>query len=743
MSRSPSSTYAPSRPHPAPAGIGSPPAAGSGTIIAGFGFRDWRAFTIAATAAAIVSVAFVAWTALRIGGDQATIALDDIGEAVAAMIAAVSCGVAALRTSGRTRLAWACFAASAASWGIGEVVWSVYEVGMGVDVPFPSAADAGYLLAIPFAVTGVFAFTSAPSRLTTRGEALLAGAIVALSLLFVAWALGLGNVYETSPASPAAKLIGLAYPVGDIITITVLVLALRRARRTELGRMFLLLGGLAASALANSTFAYLTANGSYGAIGSVLDAGWVIGYLAIALAPIWPSTDTERVATEGPIELWQLALPWVAVFAAAVTAIKLAAGDQVLDRLETVLAGSIGVLLVGSQVLSHRDSLSLLLKSQRAEHQLGRRNNLLNEIIIHAPLGIARVGTDMHVIDVNPRMASLLRVDSNAMIGAAVSEYLDPAEFARVSELFQPLWIGMVDTVESDSLAVRGDRTTVWLHWSATTVRGAAGRVEYFLVMYEDTDAEHVANEAAIAHLAGVERLNQLKSEFITLVSHEFRTGLVGIQGFSEMIRDVDLPIAEVKGFAGDINKDALRLNRMINDMLDLDRIEAGRLPLRLEPVNINIALQEAVERARASGEHHVIDFNLDSTQPIVQCDADRLEQIISNLLTNAIKYSPDGGEIMVTSQASDGFVEVSVRDHGVGIAPEFAKQLFSRYERYEKNSNKIVGTGLGLAIARQIVEMQGGRIWVDSTVGGGSDFRFTLPMPATKAPANPFPGIR
>jgi signal transduction histidine kinase len=338
----------------------------------------------------------------------------------------------------------------------------------------------------------------------------------------------------------------------------------------------------------------------------------------------------------------------------------------------------------------------------------------------------------MRVIDVNPRMTSLMRMDSSKLIGAPVAEYLDPSEFARVFELFQPLWNGLVDTVESDSQAVRGDRTNVWLHWSATTVRNAAGHVEYFLVLYEDTDAEHAANKAAMAHLAGIERLNQLKSEFITLASHEFRTGLVGIQGFSEMIRDADLPVAEVKSYAGEINKDAERLNRMISDMLDLDRIEAGHLVLRTEPVNINAVLRDAIERARASGGHHVIEANLAATQPIVHCDADRVAQIISNLLTNAVKYSPDGGAIVVTSRESEGFVEVSVRDHGVGIAPEFADQLFSRYERYEKNSNKIVGTGLGLAIARQIVQLHGGRIWVDSTLGEGSDFHFTLPLPVT-----------
>src|SRR5579864_1083621 len=695
----------------------------------GLGIRSWRVFTIAAVIAGTLAVAFVAWTAVRVGGNQATIAVDDIGEAVAAFIAAASCGLAAARTEHRNRVAWGLFAASATSWGIGEVIWSVYEVGLGVAVPFPSAADAGYLAAVPLAVAGVLAFTSAPSRLTTRGEALLAGAIVALSLVFIAWALGLGQVYSTSPASPAAKLIGLAYPVGDIVTITVLVLAIRRARKTELGRMFLLLGGLASAALADSAFAYLTANGTFGAIGSVLDAGWVVGYLMIALAPFWPTNDKEAVRVEGPIELWQLALPWAAVLAAAVVAIHLASTDHALDRFSTVLVGGVGILLVASQVLSHRDSLSLLGNSERTEAQLERRNRLLDEIVTHAPLGIARVGPDMKIIDVNPRLASLLRADARQLVGTSVAEYLRPDEFTRVFETFQPLWKGAVDSIESDSRAVRTDQTEVWLHWSATVVRNISGRIDYFIAMYEDTDADHAANEAAAAHLAGLERLNQLKSEFVALVSHEFRTALVGIQWFSEVIRDQEISVGEAKGFAADINKDAQRLNRMINDMLDLDRIEAGRLTMHVEKVQINDLLLQAVERARTSSSKHYITCDLDAAQPVAECDADRVAQVMANLLSNAIKYSPAGGEVMVTSRAGSSHVDVGIRDHGLGIAPEFIKRLFSRYERYEKTSGKILGTGLGLAITRQIVEMHGGKIWVDSELGKGSDFHFTLPL--------------
>ena len=199
------------------------------------------------------------------------------------------------------------------------------------------------------------------------------------------------------------------------------------------------------------------------------------------------------------------------------------------------------------------------------------------------------------------------------------------------------------------------------------------------------------------------------------------------------MIRDEDVALEEAKGYAADINKDAERLNRMINDILDLDRIEAGRLVLQPQAVDINGVLDEAVERARASSSKHDIVCNGDASQPVVQCDPDRIAQVMANLLSNAIKYSPGGGEIRVASIAHDGHVDVSVRDHGIGIEPEFAQRLFSRYERYEKKTSGIIGTGLGLAITRQIVEMHGGRIWVESEPGAGADFRFTLPLQGAK----------
>jgi signal transduction histidine kinase len=154
---------------------------------------------------------------------------------------------------------------------------------------------------------------------------------------------------------------------------------------------------------------------------------------------------------------------------------------------------------------------------------------------------------------------------------------------------------------------------------------------------------------------------------------------------------------------------------------------------MHMEATNLNRIVSDAVDRARMSTSKHDIVTGLDPKLPPIQGDPDRLTQVVANLLTNAVKYAPQGGEILVSSRTENGSVEVSVRDHGLGIPPEFIGRIFGRYERYEGDGkSQIVGTGLGLAIAQQIIQLHKGRIWVESKLGEGSVFRFTIPASAT-----------
>jgi diguanylate cyclase len=308
----------------------------------------WNQFALAAAAATAAAIGVVLILGFNLGGDRFAIAVDDIGSAVAALVAAGACAYTAGRSVGRFRRGWWLMAASAAAWCIGELVWSMYEVVLNLVVPFPSAADAGFLLAVPLAIAGVLFFWTAPRGTAQRWRLWLDALTIALALTFTGWSLGLQQV-ELSSGVIVERAILLAYPVGDILIATVLILAIRRATRIHHGRMLLLLGGLAANAIADSAFAYMTADGAYPTL--LIDSGWVVGYLAIALAALWPAERADRAADERPVDLWQIALPWAAVLTAGASALFVVLRGQRTDQFQTVLAVAMVSLLAISEVV--------------------------------------------------------------------------------------------------------------------------------------------------------------------------------------------------------------------------------------------------------------------------------------------------------------------------------------------------------------------------------------------------------
>lgn len=238
--------------------------------------------------------------------------------------------------------------------------------------------------------------------------------------------------------------------------------------------------------------------------------------------------------------------------------------------------------------------------------------------------------------------------------------------------------------------------------------------------------AQRAANEK-------LERVNKIRSDFVSVVSHEFRTALTGIQGFSQLMRDENLSIEEMAEFAADIYEDAKRLNRMITEMLDLDRMEAGRMTLNLDQVDVNEVIARVAEVTRPNAPRHQIELDLDATLPLLLADRDKLTQVITNLLSNAVKYSPNGGRIAVVSRLEGEVAHVRVQDQGLGIRPEALERLFEPYSRVESGETRYIqGTGLGLAISREIVRLHGGDIWAESKPGEGSTFHFTLPRGGT-----------
>ncbi|HMA33249.1 MAG TPA: PAS domain S-box protein [Chloroflexia bacterium] len=237
------------------------------------------------------------------------------------------------------------------------------------------------------------------------------------------------------------------------------------------------------------------------------------------------------------------------------------------------------------------------------------------------------------------------------------------------------------------------------------------------------------ALEAQRTANAQLRRLSKVKSDFVAIVSHEFRTPLTVIQGLSSLMHDEPFSLEQMKEYAQDINNEARRLSRLITDMLDLDRMEAGKMSLHREPLDLNGIIVAVAALIRPNAPHHPLILELHPLLPVLSGDRDKLTQVVTNLLNNAVKYSPAGGAICIRSQAEGHTVHVQVADQGVGIPPDALGTIFERYARVESAAGRhIQGTGLGLPIVRQIIEMHGGTVWVESTLGAGSTFHFTLP---------------
>lgn len=227
-------------------------------------------------------------------------------------------------------------------------------------------------------------------------------------------------------------------------------------------------------------------------------------------------------------------------------------------------------------------------------------------------------------------------------------------------------------------------------------------------------------------------RLERVRRDFVANVSHEFKTPLTAIQGFAETLLNGALDDkANRKRFVEIIRDHARRLARLTDDLLKLARIEAGRLELEIRPIRVEALVNGCVETARlhakARGLQIVVD--LPENVPAVRGDGAQLGEVLQNLLDNAVQYTPSGGQVEVKARANGHDVTFTVTDTGIGIPESDLERIFERFYRVDAaRSREAGGTGLGLAIARHIVDAHGGRIWVESAVGQGSRFHFSVP---------------
>ena len=467
-----------------------PTGTAAAAAVAGSAGRDEVAaararFRRAAIAFGAGTAVFLFLMIVKAGGTRFTSGLDDVVELVAAAIAAGACILVAERRTPHLRRAWRWIGASALCWAVGEAIWTWYDLVVDPvvgQVPFPSAADVFFLLALPLAVIGVLLFPNAPREQVSRARSILDGVIVAGSLLFVSWTTTLGTVYRNGTGSVLAQSVGLAYPIGDVVIATVALIVIARgsgARRTALG---LIVAGLLCLTISDSSFAYLTEVGTFG-FGNAVDTGWVAGYLLIALAALWPEdlAPDESPLRRGPSR-WQVALPYaflgLAVVAAVVKRSTAGPFDQFLLIDGLVLISAVfarQVLMIAENQRLNRDLEGAIATLESHEQELvhsafhdpltGLANRVLfADRVTHALAGSERSAAPVAVLlcdldsfkDVNDtlghstgdevlvavatRLASCVRPsDTVARIGGdefsiLLDEAHDPAEIAAVAQ---------------------------------------------------------------------------------------------------------------------------------------------------------------------------------------------------------------------------------------------------------------------------------------------------------------------
>ena len=309
-------------------------------------------------AAAISAVLFTVWLLTNLGGTTVTTWIDDIGELVAAAGGAAACALAARRTIGRDRMAWALISASCGMWATGQLIWSWFELITHTN-PFPSLADAGFAAAIPLMIAGLLSF---PRLLRGKAVRLLAGVdalIIAVGLLVVSWATALGAVYSSGAGSAWTLALSLLYPASDIAIITLVLVLATRARSTMRAPLLLLAAGIAAIAISDSSLAYATSINAGMTVS--LDGGWFAGFLLISLAGL-EATDPGRPVssrTPMPAVLRSAFLYLVVAAAMAIVAWHVRRGES-LDVVLFVSLVALILLTVSRQLLAIQDSAGIL-----------------------------------------------------------------------------------------------------------------------------------------------------------------------------------------------------------------------------------------------------------------------------------------------------------------------------------------------------------------------------------------------
>jgi len=329
--------------------------------------------------------------------------------------------------------------------------------------------------------------------------------------------------------------------------------------------------------------------------------------------------------------------------------------------------------------------------------------------------GLVVVGPDGKVLMMNPAAEKLLGVSKKEKVGKPINEDLREEQLITLTKKNNETGGKEIE------FASESDETKRILRASSAVI--------------ENENGETVGMVSVLSDITRQKELERMKTGFVASVSHELRTPLIAIDKSLQLILSKTTgPLSETQEqFLTIAERNLKRLSRLIDDLLDMSKLEAGKMTLNRQPAAMAKIITDSVFAMDnwAKSKSVTIAQNIDEHMPDVNVDADRVTQILNNLIGNAIKFTPAQGTITVSAKAKKpGEIEVSVRDTGIGISAENLVKVFDKfYQVGERVSTDISGTGLGLSIVKELVELHGGKIWVDSEKGQGAIFTFILPV--------------
>ena len=400
---------------------------------------------------------------------------------------------------------------------------------------------------------------------------------------------------------------------------------------------------------------------------------------------------------------------------------------QVQDNARQVAQGQpLMALLPGQDEVSQLDQVLHITAEQIAqrEAQLREANLLIAEavrkekaLISNSLDVICSIDAEGKFVDINPACFQLWGYTPEELVGRPYIELVDPEDVEKTNAVAVEIVSGKAVSGFENRYR-RKDGSWVDLMWSATW---SESEQLMFCVARDITERKEV---------------EQLKNEFISTVNHELRTPLTSLRGFSELLLKKQFSPEKQHQYLTIICSETKRLTNLINDFLDIQRIESGGQNYYFETVDISLLLHDVVLLFAPNNQQHTFNVEVPDSLPPVKADSDRIRQVLSNLISNAIKYAPVGGEITISAQDEGAAIRVSVADQGVGMTPEAMEKLFTKFYRIDNaDTRKIGGTGLGLVLVKAIVEAHDGNIEVESKPGKGSIFSFTLPKAQLPSP--------